>query len=499
MMQKFLLLAGLAILVMQAAGQTDSTLKSEHFDSDPGWEGYNNRVSPEKPFIVNQDFGYSPTHFAGKEPGEMGGRIQRAGTLASYAAPLSPAVTLEDPLTASGSFAITSAKGTSGVFFGFYNSHQPGASGRPIGSLGLDIGFSRRGGRLAVRLISSGNKSCGTFITPFIPGKFRPETLKTDGTQYRWTLNYDPKAADGSGRFNFTLTSDTHKTEDYGKLSETFQQEAKARFPNTTNFTVDLPADLRHDGATFDRFGLINTMKSGGLGTIYFDDLQFNGRSEDFSKDPVWIGIGNRTNFEDREVAGAHNFGYSPGTSYAGGSPGEIGGDLWRSGPFAYYADRVGPLNLDQKLEASGKVILLTAGPDSDISLGWFNSAAKDKNAGDKENFVGVHIGGPTRIGHYFIPVLATGQGRRNIVKQGPVLRPGKRFDWSLVYDPQGANGNGEMHVTLGTNSVKLALKSRVKAEGAALDRFGLFTSPIGGQMVKIYLDDLQYTAFKPN
>jgi hypothetical protein len=38
-------------------------------------------------------------------------------------------------------------------------------------------------------------------------------------------------------------------------------------------------------------------------------------------------------------------------------------------------------------------------------------------------------------------------------------------------------------------------LKAGQKAEGARLDRFGLFTSTIGGQMVKIYFDDLRYTA----
>jgi len=83
-------------------------------------------------------------------------------------------------------------------------------------------------------------------------------------------------------------------------------------------------------------------------------------------------------------------------------------------------------------------------------------------------------------------------------VKQGPVLTPGKVFDWSLIYDPAANGGNGEMRVTLGEESVTLALKPGQKARGASLDRFGLFTSTAGGQMVKIYLDDLQYTVGKP-
>lgn len=469
-----------------AESPPDSGLKTVNFDHDPGWEEFNNHIIPKNPPVVKQDFGFSLTNHAGKAKGEMGGSVQRCTTPASYAAALTPAKTLEDKLSASGSFAITSAQGGAGVFFGFFNSQQPGGSGRAIGSLGMDFDFEKKGGRLAVRMISSANKSCGTFITPYLPGKFRPTPIKTDGTKYHWTLDYDPQGAGGNGRFTFTFTSDTHKT-----------QEALARFPNTTTFTVDVPAQLRKEGATFDRFGLANGMKAGGSATIFFDDLTFNGKTQDFSKDPEWVGSGNQITFEDHEVTGAHDFGYSAKTSHAGGSPGEIGGGLWRSGDYAYYADRVGPLGLEQRLEARGKVILVTAGPDSDMQIGWFNSASKTQGAGDKENFVGIHVGGPTRVGHYFIPVFANARGSNGKVKQGPILTPGKVFDWSLVYDPAGNGGLGEMKVTLGSESVTLELKRGQKAEGATLDRFGLFTSTVGGQMVKIFLDDLSYTAGK--
>ncbi len=306
-----------SVQILLAADQAPSTCKSEHFDHDPDWEGYNNRNVPKEARMVEQDFGYSKTQFASKSPGEIGGRIERASTPASYAAPLLPAKTLDDKLSASGTFTASSGKGAGGAFFGFFNSQQPGASGRPIGSLGMDIGIRKNGGRLAVRLITSGNKSCGTFITPFIPGKFRPSPIKIDGTRYHWTLDYDPQAAGGNGRFTFTLHSDTHKTEDYGPLPERFQQEAQARFPNTTTFTVDLPPELRKEGATFDRFGLCNTMKSGGTMTIFFGDLQYDSHAQDFSKDPGWIGVGNRVKFEDYELVGAHDYGYSAKTGLA--------------------------------------------------------------------------------------------------------------------------------------------------------------------------------------
>lgn len=87
---------------------------------------------------------------------------------------------------------------------------------------------------------------------------------------------------------------------------------------------------------------------------------------------------------------------------------------------------------------ARGKVKLVTTGPDSDMSLGWFNSASKTKERGDAENFVGIHVGSPTRIGHYFIPAFATAKGAIGKMEQGPVLTPGKLFDWSLIYDPAG-------------------------------------------------------------
>jgi hypothetical protein len=158
----------------------------------------------------------------------------------------------------------------------------------------------------------------------------------------------------------------------------------------------------------------------------------------------------------------------------------------------------VGALGLGRRLEARGKVRLVTAGPDSDMCIGWFNSGAKERNAGDGRDFVGLHVGGPTRVGHYFSPYVATTKGTIAKLDRAPVLTPGKPFEWTLVYDPEANEGLGEVRATLGTESATLRLKPGQKAEGAMLDRFGLFTITEGGQMVKIYLDDLSYTAKQP-
>src|SRR6185436_32002 len=165
----------------------------------------------------------------------------RASEPAYYAAKIGP-VTLADRLTASGSFAITKTDGGGGIFFGFFRAEQPGGGGRPTSSLGLDMDAERGGARLAVRLITGRNQSCGTFITPFIPGKFRPTPLRNDGTRYQWTLDYDPAGAGGRGQFKFTLRGDNPKPGEFTKadIPEAHKEEARRRFPEVTEFTVDL-------------------------------------------------------------------------------------------------------------------------------------------------------------------------------------------------------------------------------------------------------------------
>ncbi len=91
-----------------------------------------------------------------------------------------------------------------------------------------------------------------------------------------------------------------------------------------------------------------------------------------------------------------------------------------------------------------------------------------------------------------------TAKGARSQAAGGPVLIPGNVYDWSLVYEPAAEAGNGAIAITLDKESVTLPLKKGIKAQGARFDRFGLFTSNIGGQIVRIYLDDLKYTAARP-
>ena len=492
-----------AILLLCAAGAlaADSiTIKSESFDRDPHWDARNNHVVPANVPQIIQDFGYSATHFASMNPGEIGGRITRASEPAYYATDIG-SKSLNDKLSASGTFALTRTSSGAGIFFGFFKAAQVGASGRPIGSLGMDIDAERAGARLAIRLITAQEKSCGTFVTPFIPGHFRPTPLRNDGTRYRWMLEYDPRANDARGRITFTIHSEANHPDELltANMPEHYRQEALTHFPHTTTFSIDLPQGFKEQDTAFDHFGLMNGLKPGNSMTIYFADLNCCGRATDLSRDPRWDSLRNRATYMSGDVAGAQNFGFS-NTSFACGRNGEIGGTFWRSeSNWGYYADKVGPLTFHDRLEAQGKVALVTAGPDADMCIGWFG-AQSDKSPDKSGDFVGIHVGGPTRMGHPVMPAFSAASGIHGVSKAGPSLLPGKSYDWKLVYDPDANRGNGAITATLGTESTTLNLKKgwKAQAEQSQLDRFGMFSIGPGGQMVKIYLDDLRYTVAAP-
>lgn len=472
-----------------AGSPPEVAIKTETFDRDPLWEGFNNRIVPKAYPMVAQDFGYSRTQYAGAAPGEMGGRITRAAEPAWYGAKIAPK-TLDDKLTAAGTFAMTKAGASSAIFFGWFNGNQPQGMGRPVSSLGMMLSGTSKGGRLAVDLITNRNQVCATFVTRYDRYKTkaeiaekRPTPIKKDGTRYHWKLDYDPSANDGKGQVQFTVKSDGAKLEDF---------EGKT-------FTVDLPEGFKKQGTTFDHFGLVNITRPGGPLTVYFGDLSYDGQRQDFANDSDWEGSGNRASYQAKEVGGAHDFGFSA-TNRAGGKAGEIGGLIWRS-PYAYYATPVGPLSLDDRLEAHGRFVLLSGAPDSGFCLGWFNSAVRqveDAAPRKNRNYIGVEIGGPTRIGHYFLPVCTTAAEGRRCPKAGPVLARGKAYEWTLVYDPAANAGRGQMRVTLGDESVTLDLKAGAKSDAAVFDRFGIFCIGTGGGQVKAYFDDLSYTASRP-
>ena len=261
-------------------------------------------------------------------------------------------------------------------------------------------------------------------------------------------------------------------------------------------------------GATFDRFGLWNQQSAGAAMTVWFDDLRYDGKAQDFRTDPQWEGKGNRTEFRERRFRGAQDYGYSK-TAHAGGKKGEMGGIIWSANPGSeeegFYADRVEPLTLDQPLSASGKIVLTRGATDSDFYFGWFQSDGWRPPIGTADRsttpYIGVIIGGPGHSGHYFRPGYSGKKEQQNAVgpgynRPGPHLRPdSKPREWTLTYDPAGNKGHGSIRATLDAEAATLDLAPGVKAQGITLDRFGLFTWRPDGNSNDVFFDDLTYTA----
>ncbi len=103
-------------------------------------------------------------------------------------------------------------------------------------------------------------------------------------------------------------------------------------------------------------------------------------------------------------------------------------------------------------------------------------------------------------MGHPFIPAFSAASGIHGVSKTGLALLPGKSYNWKLIYDPDANHGTGAITATLGAESTTLNFKKgwKERADKSRLDHFGIFSIGPGGQMVKIYLDDLRYTVAAP-
>lgn len=454
--------------------------RTESFDRDPRWDGQNNRVKPDKPIPVVQDFGYSRTnHAGGKSAGEIGGRIQRSTTAAFYGKRLEASKTLNDKLRCSGSLAVTKTDGLSTVYFGWFNTRT--SSSRPYNWMGFFLDGSSRGCVVHTGYRTSGGISDGIGrITGYGPGWYQtPRTRDFNQipvkTRYTFDFAYDPDGGDGHGQFTFTLGGEG---------------------PYTGGpFTFKLPANHRESGATFDAFGIINAQSAGYDLTMYVDDLVIDGAAESFDTDPQWLGQGNRQKHDDYGLNGSHQFGYSD-TAIAGGKKGELAGLLYSSPAIpGYYADRVGPLTLNQKLTASGKVALTEYGSDSGVYFGWFDSQKRGHPAA---NVLGVMIDGPTSTPPRFRGVVGSSDPKTGLLRRDTaafIPPDGKSHTWKIEYDPGADEGRGRLTVWLGDRQDTFVLPTEVRKAGAAFDRFGLFVHEGGGTASRIALDDLQYTA----
>jgi hypothetical protein len=219
----------------------------------------------------------------------------------------------------------------------------------------------------------------------------------------------------------------------------------------------------------------------------------------DFATDPHWQGFRNRLLPKVLPIA-QQDFGYR-GSNVAGGeSAGEIGGTIQRSHRRAYYAKLIVPKTLEEKLSASGKFSVRGAGGGSGVLVGWFNHELSqgwrtpsslafriDGNGG--KYWVFYEYGTTNR---------ATGGGgayeglRYQTTSTLPFPDDGAVHRWSLEYDPQDASGLGVIKFRIDDRTYRLPLHPGHRAQGATFDRFGIWTQQTPGEVLELYLDDVQ-------
>ncbi|MFN3653613.1 MAG: hypothetical protein ACK47B_28880 [Armatimonadota bacterium] len=476
-------LAAAVVAGAALAGGGEPLERRQSFDADPGWDGRNNR-STLPPRTIVQDFGYSRTSHTGGEPGELGGVVTPSGEPAYYAREIEPR-SLNDELTASGVFV---GEGRNfNVLVGFFNAGT--------------LNEWRTPSSLALRLYGRGDNFY-TYVE-YCTRKWRagadspqgfmvrnPATGRTDPIEfpagknvYRWTLRYDPNANEGRGSIFATIGDRTAR--------------------------CDLDPGHKQDGATFNRFGLLNVVKSAdGGGEVWLDDLTVNGETERFDRDPRWDARRNRQIYASKEVRFRFDFGWSR-TGHAGGTrTGEIGGLLYRGDGrdedrIAYYADRVGPLTLQRPIRAAGRISFHRGVSDSTTLFGFFHSTETTKvdtaqATGFPDPFLGVALEGPSSEGFLLYPAVrirGDHQEASRAEQPNRIYPDGTSHSWSLEYTPGAPGQDGQMTVRLDGNSVTQAVPADFIARGKLLDRFGFITTRVDGNAQVVYLDDLVYTA----
>jgi len=451
----------------------------ESFDTDPGWEGINNRSTHDEPREITQDFGYVPDIEIAGVTGAIGGRITPDARPAYYAMPIQP-LTLDDAFSASG--MLTMKKGGGNLLLGFFNSTTLNEWRTPNT---IVFRINGRGETMHVHseyLTSKWRAGAG------IIGRYDKETdrnhpveISTNGT-YPWTMNYDPAGNDGSGEIIITF--------------------------NGIEALCPLTPEHRADGATFDRFGLLNVIKHvDGHGEIYMNDLTVNGAKVELAKDPEWEGRDNKITYTSVDIRPRFDFGYSP-THFAGGAaPGEFGGLFFRGDcreahRLAAYGARTESLTLTKPLRASGTITLRRGVTDSSTLFGFYHAEKslrvnEAQNQGLPQHFLGFSIEGPSSEGFYAYPSYRAmedsrfadrAQGLPHIYPDGEVHR------WALEYtSPSEEGGVGMLSLTFDGKTATLpVLPDDIAA--ADFNRFGFVTPWIDGNGQVVYLDDIRYT-----
>ena len=226
-------------------------------------------------------------------------------------------------------------------------------------------------------------------------------------------------------------------------------------------------------------------------------------RTERFDSDPGWDAHNNRsTAFSEQKIT--QHFGYSR-THHAGGKDaGEMGGSITPAAEPAYYAKTIPKATFDSKLSASGTLACTGEMPFHAL-IGFFNAGTL--NEWRTPNTIAIRIQGRGDVFFAYVE-YATSRWRAGGDSPGgfatlpdpqtrrPTLRGfkthGTVHHWSIVYDPNGNDGNGSIEVTIDDETAICHISPEHRMDGATFNRFGLL--PVLKQWDnagRVWLDDI--------
>lgn len=201
-------------------------------------------------------------------------------------------------------------------------------------------------------------------------------------------------------------------------------------------------------------------------------------RQQNFDKDPGWDGHNNRS---ARPETIRQDFGWSMGTTNAGGTAGEIGGWIAPAAEPAYYAKKFPARTFDDVLTASGTLTVEKGAGHS--MLGFFD--ARTLNEWRTPNTIALRINQRGDIFHCHLEYCTRKWrasagiiGRYDKVRDrmdAKELPGGRVYRWSLKYDPNGAGGRGLVTATLDDDVAVCELSPGHRTDGAEFTHFGVF------------------------
>ena len=224
-----------------------------NLSKEPGWEAQGNRVQFVEQEFQRSNFGFSETNWAGEAIGEIGGKFNRTEPIDpvyGYYADDVGQLTLDDPISFSGTLCFVKESTDAGMFIGFFNLEDYQAD-------------------LTIR--KKHLKTCTSTLGFFYAGGsqyryFNPEfTSKNDAFSSKEGLVMHPLQKRQSFKFDY----DPRANNNLGRITATLDDKT---------VTLDLTREQRADGALLDRFGIAALRAGGKYVQMYFDDLTYTAR-----------------------------------------------------------------------------------------------------------------------------------------------------------------------------------------------------------------------------